>query len=149
VGVNSRYDILFAAPQQTIVAHNPAEVKSLLATINQKPGQNISRLPFEYGWLLYLSYEAASCWLGKLEIPPKQHRLAAAIYCTGAIVYDHDTEITYLCGNSQAVIEAIERRLNCVNNKPLKQNHFHFNSCGVQTAFSTRYRDLSKIHSSR
>lgn len=126
-GDNARYDILFAAPQETLVAKKPEEVVSLLSVIDQKPAHTSSHLPFEHGWLLYLSYEAASCWEPKLSQPIKQQVLAVAIHCAGAIVYDHDTGKTYVCGDSQEVIDTIKQRILTTKYHVLDHSHYHFN----------------------
>jgi len=126
VGDNARYDILFAAPQQTLVANDSKALLKLLTAIDQKPAQTNSKLPFEQGWLLYLSYEAVNCWQPKLTAPNEQQVLACAIRCAGAIVFDCVDQKSYLCGQSQAVINAIEQRIQKNNDSSFRHNHFQF-----------------------
>ena len=125
-GDNARYDILFAAPQQRLIARTPAEVRALLADTDQQPALTESKLPFEHGWLVYLSYEAASCWQPKLKQPTKPQVLAAAVYCGGALVFDRHTDKTYICGQDKSVVTAIEQRINLVQEVPFRKDTFNF-----------------------
>jgi anthranilate synthase component 1 len=123
-GDNARYDILFAAPEKILVAKESEEVHSLLSAIDQKPALDTSELPFEYGWLVYLSYEAASSWQSKLSKPTEQQILAVAIRCGGAIVYDRISDKTYACGNSQKVVDSIEQRIYQNKKKAFHSSHY-------------------------
>ena len=124
---NARFDILFAAPQQTVVATDCPNLLQLLETIDLKPAQSTtSQLPFEYGWLLYLSYEAVGCWQEKLMVPTEQQVLASAIRCSGSVIFDHVSQTTYICGESQAVVDDIQQHIIASKNQTIKHSHFHF-----------------------
>lgn len=126
VGKNARYDILFAEPQETLLAKNDKELNHLLSAVDNQPAQQTQPLPFERGWLVYLSYEAVNCWQPKLSPLTEKQLLAAAIRCAGAIVIDHATNKTFLCGETQQVIKNIEQRLSDYADYQLQHNHFRF-----------------------
>ncbi len=124
-GANARYDILFAAPQQTVVAYDPTQLDALMKVIDQPPSSDHSTLPFEHGWLLYLSYEAVSCWQPKLTQPSSQQVLAAAIHCGGAVVIDHVNQTAFVSGYSQQVVDDIKRRIEMNHDVALPHNTFY------------------------
>ncbi len=108
---HSRYDILFAYPEKTLVAKDHRSLQHLLTEIDCIPETVSELLPFQWGWLVYLSYEAASHWLPKLHELDDGQILAVAVACSGAVVYDHLSEETYLCGKNEQVVGTIESRL--------------------------------------
>lgn len=126
VGDNARYDILFAAPQQRCLATDSGTFHELLTIIDAKPGQSATDLPFEQGWLVYFSYEAVTCWQSKLIPPDNKQVLAAAIWCAGSVVFDRFTGKTFLCGDSQTVIDDLEQRITDLPENTLTYSHFQF-----------------------
>lgn len=117
-----RYSILMAAPAIERHAFDANSVTELLDVINQKPQPESSVLPFEYGWLVYLSYECAGVFEKKLAdlLPQNQTEpLAVAIYCQGAIVYDHEKHKTTITAENSTVLAAIETKLNEAGDKPM------------------------------
>ncbi len=113
---NSRYDILFAFPQQRLVLRNNFKLyldnqlcssTNFLTTLdklwlkeasNKNTKSNTFGLPFTGGWFLYLSYEL----LGQIEetVPthpiPNNMDIAVAIRIPAAIICDHVDNKTYL-----------------------------------------------------
>ncbi|KAA3646085.1 MAG: aminodeoxychorismate synthase, component I [Proteobacteria bacterium] len=127
-GDNARYDILFADPVEIMVATTVDQVQQLLELIDCQPAQESQPLPFDHGWLVYLSYEAATQWQPKLTAPDNGQILAMAMRCNGSVVFDRVTDKTHLCGISQRVIDKIEQRLAIGHVDPIRHNQFHFDS---------------------
>ena len=96
---SGRYDILFAAPGETLVAaDSPDFFEALTAAAAREPAEPAEpagELPFCGGWFLLLGYEAAGRIEPRLRLPPSPHALpdALAVRCRGAIVRDHVREI--------------------------------------------------------
>ncbi|MFV1984595.1 MAG: aminodeoxychorismate synthase component I [Thiohalomonadales bacterium] len=113
---NSRFDILFAFPQQRLVLKNNFklyldnklypqnnflnaldELWNENKTINTQKNHNID-LPFTGGWFIYLAYEL----LGQIEEKVKTHTLtdemniAIATRIPAAMICDHKNNITHL-----------------------------------------------------
>jgi anthranilate synthase component 1 len=115
-----RYDILFAAPSIEMVAFEAQQFEQLLAVIDATPIQQAVKqkqadqasniCPFQFGWLVYFSYESAYLLEPKLKhlLESTTEPLAVAIYCQGAIVYDRITEEVKLYAQSEVVADAIE-----------------------------------------
>ncbi len=132
-----RYDILFAAPSIELVAFDEPQFNQLLAAIDTKPNKHapnkqvpnkpapniqanhqanhqaadhqICQNPFQFGWMVYFSYEAAYLLEPKLKhlLAKTTEPLAVAFYCQGAIIYDRISEQVTLCAQSQSVADAI------------------------------------------
>ncbi|TDR16304.1 aminodeoxychorismate synthase component I [Marinicella litoralis] len=107
------YDILFAAPATELVAYDQQQLNQLLNTIDTNPNQNPGLSPFQYGWLVYLSYESAYLMEPKLThlITQTEEPLAIAIYCQGSLVKDHSNGQCYLFAASEEVAEQILHEL--------------------------------------
>lgn len=97
---NSRYDILFAYPQER-VSSNKGDFLSLFEeafTANREHSQDTAKLPFMGGWFVYLSYELIA------DIEPKLAHiaidgalpLAVASRIPVAIIKDHLAKQTWL-----------------------------------------------------
>ncbi len=109
---NSRFDILFAFPQNALVLKNnfklyfdgkQCENDNFLEQLDQvflnnQTTKNDLELPFSGGWFLYLSYEL----LGQIEDKVKTHivlngqDIAVAVRIPSAIIYDRKKNISYL-----------------------------------------------------
>ncbi|VAW54185.1 Para-aminobenzoate synthase, aminase component [hydrothermal vent metagenome] len=107
----SRYDILFACPQQTLLGDNN-DFLALLdsAWIKEKQAhegnadekQNIE-LPFTGGWFLYLSYELAQQIEPRLNLPKAEDGLpvAFATRFPSAIIIDSKKQQAFLICEAQ------------------------------------------------
>ncbi len=112
---NSRFDILFAFPQQKLVLKNNFKLyldnkafhqNDFLAGLNELWQENsfdteincYAELPFSGGWFLYLAYEL----LGQIEETVKTHNLvtdmniAVATRIPAAMIYDRKNTVTHL-----------------------------------------------------
>ncbi len=111
----SRYDMLFAFPQDQLTLHadgvlRNADGKILLgrfldaldaAWLAERLPRHDDELPFHGGWVLQLAYELA----GEIEptlrlAPPSDLPLALALRCPAAIIVDHQHERTILIAES-------------------------------------------------
>ena len=108
-----RYSILFAAPERIEIATNPSELQQLLQAVDSKLHGAPADLPFDHGWFLYLSYEAAMALEPKLyDLPQHPHEpLAAAILCQGSVVIDHKTGDCYVQAQDAEVLATIEKHV--------------------------------------
>ncbi len=113
-----RYDILFAAPSSEYVAYDQQQLDELLKVVDTAPGQLTTTQqafdsPFQFGWLVYFSYESAYLLEPKLThlMSQSSEPLAAAIYCQGAVIYDHMTGQATLWAESGKVANTIEKFL--------------------------------------
>lgn len=100
----ARFDILFACPQQTIVADNSNfldELDDAWRTESRPLEANnasIYELPFRGGWFLYLAYELAQQIENGLDLPPADDGLpvAFATRFPAAIIIDSHLQQAYL-----------------------------------------------------
>ncbi len=108
-----RYDILMAAPSVQLVAFDQQQLHELLKTIDIQPNVQSSHTAFQYGWLVYFSYESAYFMEPKLAhlITETKEPLAIAIYCQGAVVHDHLSNITTLWAQSESTADGIQMYL--------------------------------------
>lgn len=108
-----RFDILFAAPAVELVAYDKDQFNHLLAAIDTAPNCELGESPFQFGWLVYLSYESAYLMEPKLEhlIQNSEQPLGIAIYCQGAVVHDHQFNTTRVFADSKPQLEAIIQKL--------------------------------------
>ena len=110
-GNNSRFDILFAHPQQSLVQNDPVSVEAgrgfldslqswwMKDKIETGSADKIStsdpdlpyRLPFTGGWFIYLSYELAAEIEPVLKLPAgaQDAPVAMAVRIPSAVIYDH------------------------------------------------------------
>lgn len=108
---NTRFDILFAFPQQSLSLntldqlHSPWEMSSqhFLNEFNQwfkkeKIDSIATELPFHGGWFVYLGYELAQQIEPRLQLPLKKQSLpiAFATRIPAAIITDHVKQTTTL-----------------------------------------------------
>ena len=115
VSKTARYDILFAAPQQTLClrqqqlfldgqALTETDFLDQLDQLWQKNQQHIAvtDLPFSGGWFIYLSYELAAQVEPSLKLPATDDNLPSAFACRfpAAIIVDR------LQGKAQIICEA-------------------------------------------
>ena len=101
----ARYDILFACPQETLVAdscHNFLDQldqlwQQLKAGFTKSDEIEVS-LPFTGGWFIYLSYEMAAEIETGLKLPKANDGLpiAFAMRCPIAIIIDHQIQQAYI-----------------------------------------------------
>ncbi len=116
-----RFTILPAAPAIQFTAFDNDGLVDLFKTIDQKPIQPSTCLPFEYGWFVYLSYECVSYFepkLSNIPMPVGTEPLAVAIYCQGAVVYDHLDDKCWVTAENTIVQADILQRIE--SNKKLK-----------------------------
>ncbi len=109
---HSRYDILFACPQQTLrltssgTLHTPYEsgAKGFLDALDQwfhqekKNHSNDALLPYHGGWFVYLAYELVSEIEPAIELPAAsdEQTVACAVRCPAAIIRDHEQGLMHL-----------------------------------------------------
>ena len=106
----SRFDILFAFPQQTLTLSNDETLSGLDILDGNDFLTNLSQwwsiervstiacetLPFCGGWFLYLGYELAKQVEPRLELTMPTTAIAYATRIPAAIINDHETDTTYL-----------------------------------------------------
>ena len=109
-GLQTRFDILFAFPQETLTlsknetltGYDDVEGNDFLHNLSQwwqtKRTTSIEceALPFSGGWFLYLGYELANQIEPRLELKLPEIPIAYATRIPAAIIYDHDTDFTYV-----------------------------------------------------
>ena len=105
-GNNSRFDILFAHPRQTLEIYekdkseiDPGFLDSLeswwlqdsIDAVNEANRSSPDYLPFTGGWFIYLSYELAAEIEPVLDLPTaaEDDPIAMAVRCPCAVIYDH------------------------------------------------------------
>lgn len=105
-GSNSRFDILFAHPQQTLELYekdksdiDPGFLDSLeswwlqdrIDAADETNSASPDYLPFTGGWFIYLSYELAAEIEPVLDLPTgaEDDPIAMAVRCPCAVIYDH------------------------------------------------------------
>ncbi|MGD8483881.1 MAG: aminodeoxychorismate synthase component I [Thioalkalispiraceae bacterium] len=128
---NSRYDILFAFPQQTLQlgsdlklydqAHQALADNDFLAELDHQWHKcrqdyvNDSKLPFSGGWFLFLGYELAQQVEPRLHLPMPEDGfpVACAVRIPAAVIYDHVLEETIYVteGNKPELIARMEQAL--------------------------------------
>lgn len=105
----SRYDILFAAPGETLCLDADGRLTGPCAASGdfldaldawwRAEGPAVPRAPgpFPGGWFVYLGYETASQIEPRLRLPRHEGRIpvAFATRCHGAVVRDHETGATW------------------------------------------------------
>lgn len=119
-GNNSRYDILFAFPGETLHLAATNNFDFLLKLDEYWSKEQIPRdkscvLPFRGGWFIYLSYELAAQIEPRLNLMPFPHTLpvAFATRIPAAVIYDHNLEHTWLVAeaHAQAALDQMLRDL--------------------------------------
>ena len=106
---SSRFDILFAFPQETLtlsndeklIGYGDIEGNNFLNNLSNwwKTKHNNSikcqQLPFSGGWFLYLGYELAKQVELQLKLKKSSTPIAYATRIPAAIIYDHKEDNTY------------------------------------------------------
>ncbi len=94
----SRYDILFAFPGETINSDHQAFLPQLSQAWQQRIDVKQSGLPFHGGWFVYLGYELANEIEPVLELPLSASPLptAFATRIPAALIRDHQNACCYL-----------------------------------------------------
>jgi len=123
-GARDRFDILFAAPGESLVLERPGELRGFgsrgherfldaldawwLSERRAAPGAGT---PFWGGWFLFLGYELA----GEIEPGIALHDdpilpAAFAVRCSAAVVYDHSAGIAWLVRETPECIDIAQVR---------------------------------------
>ena len=137
----SRFDILFAFPQQTLTLSSDEtlsgqtmlEGNDFLSNLSQWwsleriPTIACETLPFSGGWFLYLGYELAKQVESRLELTLPTTAIAYATRIPAAVINDHETNTTYLiCENSFDYINDLIN--DCTKNIQLEIDESHLNT---------------------
>ena len=108
-GNNSRYDILFAFPGDTIHLATTNSFEFLRDLDEHWSKERITRdescvLPFRGGWFIYLGYELATQIESRVNLKPIPHSLpvAFATRIPAAVIYDHHLRHTWLVAEVHA-----------------------------------------------
>jgi len=126
--VLSRYDILFAFPQESLSLDSSGKLSGehsqgktgFLSALDEwfkveKSFKESSGLPFNGGWLVYLAYELAGEIEPGLKLPKSSspQLIACAIRCPAAIIRDHDTNQMFCVAEDEHknLIEIMEQDL--------------------------------------
>lgn len=103
-GANARYDILFAFPQESIESGQGPFLANLDRRWREvRTPRTADTLPFQGGWLVFLSYEIAGEIEPRLALPAAPEKsvpVALAVRCPAAIVVDHREGTTTLIAES-------------------------------------------------
>jgi len=109
----SRFDILFAFPGETITSDNQAFLPQLSQAWQQRINIEQSELPFNGGWFVYLGYELANEIEPILELPASTSPLPTAFACRipAAVIRDHQNACCYLVSEpgSETLLSQIEQ----------------------------------------
>jgi len=132
----SRYDILFAFPQSSLVLQVDGRLRD--GDGNQRSGRFLDALdtawragrvqqddgddlPFHGGWVLMLAYELAGEIEPKLRLrQPQTLPVAMALRCPAAVIVDHERDCTTLIAESgyANLLDALEADLAVVSTIP-------------------------------
>jgi anthranilate synthase component 1 len=102
---SGRYDILFAAPSDTLVAQRGRDFfADLSKQIASEKRELATNSPFCGGWFLLLGYEAARFVEPALELPNSPYQLpdALAVRCKAAVIYDREREVSLFIAEDSA-----------------------------------------------
>ena len=120
---SSRFNILFAFPQETLTLSNKQELSGctdidsndFLDNLSQwwvnksDSSINCKELPFSGGWFLYLGYELSQQIEPKLNLKSSSTPIAYATRIPAAIIYDHKDNVTYIvCEESFDYLEQLK-----------------------------------------
>lgn len=127
----SRFDILFAFPQETLTLSNKEELSGL----NEVKGNNFldnlsfwwkthrntsiknENLPFSGGWFIYLGYELAKQIEPHLKFKTSTLPIAYATRIPAAVIYDHNENLTYLiCEKKFNYLDTLKEDIQLTNN---------------------------------
>ncbi len=107
-GALGRYDILFAAPGEALIAARGGLFLDELDRCwrAERAAAPTQDLPFTGGWFLYLGYELAAEIEPALRLAPDTLLPAAfAVRCRGALIYDHEERSAYLVGETPSSLD--------------------------------------------
>ena len=128
---SSRFDILFAFPQETLTLSNKEKLSGYSDIKGHDFLDNLSHwwqtqrnsliecetLPFSGGWFLYLGYELAKQVEPQLTLKESSSPIAYATRIPAAIIYDHQEECTYsICEDKFDYIELLNKDYEQANN---------------------------------
>ena len=110
-GVASNYDILFACPQERLIAM-PASAERFLGELDDawrahRISDTRSKLPFSGGWLFFVAYDFAQYIEPKLSLPASTLPVAEAVRMPAAIVLDRNNNRAWIVAE-RAFAECIE-----------------------------------------
>lgn len=120
---SSRFDILFAFPQETLTLTNKGTLTGYSETQGNDFLDNLSHwwqtkhnnsiecetLPFSGGWFLYLGYELAKQVEPQLNLKQTETPIAYATRIPAAIIYDHQDNCSYcLCEDEFDYLEDLK-----------------------------------------
>ena len=114
----SRYDILFAFPQERLILKSEAHVEGPFSKsgrtfldsldlwrndLSGNPYENEKNLPFTGGWFLMLSYELAGQFESVLHLPVSKNNfpVAAAVRIPACIINDYKENRSYIFAENQ------------------------------------------------
>lgn len=106
-----RYSLLLGNPTTQRHCHSMADLPDFFARLPSPSTETAdSPIPFDGGWFVYLSYEAA--WglqphLPDLDLQTSNVPLASAVYCDEALIVDHIDNCTWFVGLSSAESQAL------------------------------------------
>ncbi len=121
---SSRFDILFAFPQETLILSNEEKLSGYDEITGNDFLVNLSHwwknkreksikcetLPFSGGWFLYLGYELAKQVEPQLKLKKSSTPIAYATRIPAAIIYDHQQDCTYIiCEEQFNYIEQLQQ----------------------------------------
>lgn len=149
-GTLGRYDILFAAPGDTLVARDGIRFLEALDAwwLQERVAATDAALPFQGGWFLYLGYELAGEIEPALELAadPLLPR-AFAVRCKSALVFDHETGTCHLVSEVPGNIDAATLRADLGELRSFHQQHankatsIHEEAADIFTAAVARARE--------
>ena len=131
---SSRFDILFAFPQETLTLSNEEHLTGYSDIAGSDFLDNLSRwwqaeqktsiqcetLPFTGGWFLYLGYELAKQIEPQLILKKSTTPIAYATRIPAAIIYDHLEQCAYsVCEDGYDYIELLKNDYEHVNSNKL------------------------------
>jgi len=146
----SRYDILFACPQQTIESHSNDFLQQLdLAWKVEQQSKGNSDLPFTGGWFLYLGYELAQQIENGLNLPAAEDGLPVAFatrFPAAVIIDSHKQQAFIICESKYKVcVEQIEADL--LTDLSADKTHQPFKIGNIQEDDESAYlQQLKKLH---
>lgn len=141
---SSRFDILFAFPQETLTLTNNEKLtgykdihgNDFLNNLSQwwKSSRNDSiqceTLPFTGGWFLYLGYELAQQVEPQLNLKKSTTPIAYATRIPAAIIYDHKEDESYfICEDTFDYLDKLiadsQQNETYIPENPIKFNKIH------------------------
>jgi len=140
--LQSRYDILFAFPQETLRLHADATLEgpddclrdNFISSFNrwflqeQSSSDEDTILPYRGGWFIYLAYELASEIETSLVLPQTKDKqsIAYAARCPAAIIRDHEKKITYLFAEKghEDLIQGLQKDVNEISDTVAESDDF-------------------------